>query len=260
LAAFLILGGCLAGKKGRRPAGGSAKLYAKALTRFNRGKFQSAMELFKNVKNFYPESPEALRAELKIADCHFFLMEYEEAVAIYEEFRKLHPYYEDTPYVLFQIGQAYFKQMETPDRDPVPARKALLNFEYLVKNYPPSIFTEKAAEQIPVCRSRLAEHEFLVGKFYYKKGNYRGAIGRFEWVLLKYPDTEVVPKALFYLGKSYLNLSRKDKAKAIFLEIARQHPDSEYASKAKAVLRANWKGSGLSTHLETPPESRVAPL
>ena len=260
LIGILIFGGCSAKRKTKGARTGPDKLYAKALDRFNRGKYQSAMDLFKDFKNYYPESPEALLAEIKIADCHFFLVEYEEALPIYEEFRKLHPYHEDIPYVLFQIGQTYFAEMTTSDRDQTPARKALLNFRYLVENYPPSIFTEKAKEKIPICRDSLAEHEFLVGQFYYKKRNYQGATGRFEEILLTYPDTNVAPKALFHMGKAFMNLSLKDKAKTAFLEITRQYPSSEYSSKAREILQREWNETGATTGLELSPESTTPPM
>jgi outer membrane protein assembly factor BamD len=259
LIAILVLGGCSKKGKTRAFGGGPEKLYGKALSLFNRGKYQTAMDVFKDVRNYYPESSEAVRAEIKIADCHFFLLEYEEAVAIYEEFRKLHPYHEDIPYILFQIGQAYFRQVKSADRDQAPARKALSNFSYLVENYPPSIFTETAKEKIPICRQSLAEHEFLVGRFYYKKGNYQGAAARFQRILETYPDSELAAKALFYLGNAFMNLSLEDKAKAAFLEITRQYPSSEYASKAKAILRTHWKETGTTTGLEPIEASPVAP-
>jgi outer membrane protein assembly factor BamD len=246
LVVILILGGCLGNKEKKELREGPDELYTRALSRFNRKKYESAIELFKDVKNYYPESPEALRAEIKIADSHFFLLEYEEAIALYEEFRKLHPNHEDIPYVLFQIGQGYFKQITTPDRDQNPARRALLNFQYLVENYPPSIFTETAKEKIVICRQSLAEHEFLVGRFYLRKRNYPGAIGRFEVVLLSYPDTEVVPKALFYMGKAFMNLSLDEKARTAFLEITHRYPSSEYAAKADTILKTEWNETGAS--------------
>jgi len=236
LIGILTFGGCSTKGKKRGSGKSAESLYAKALLIFNRGRFQTASEVFEDVKNYYPESPEALRAELKSADCHFFLEEYEEAIAIYEEFRKLHPYHEDIPYTLFQIGQAHFKQITSSDRDQTPARRALSNFLYLVENYPPSIFTEAANEKIPICRRSLAEHELLVGQYYYKKEKYQGAATRFERVVRDYPDTGLVPEALFYLGKAFLKLSLEERAKAAFSEIAHQYPNSEYASRAETIL------------------------
>jgi outer membrane protein assembly factor BamD len=240
LVVILSLSGCAAKKKRRSPAGGPEKLYAKALSLLNRGKYQGAMEFFEDVKNYYPESPESLRAEVRVADCHFFLLEYEEAIAIYEEFRKLHPYHEDMPHILFQIGEAHFKQIKSSDRDQTPARKALSNFKYLVENYPPSIFAEAAGKRIPICRRSLAEHELLVGMYYYDKEKYRGAVARFDSVVQDYPDTGLAPKALFYKGKALMELSLRDEAKVAFLEITRQYPDSEYAAKASTILRTEW--------------------
>ena len=232
----LIMAGCAARKKKAGYGGGPAKLYAKGLARFNGEKYQTALEIFKDVKSYYPDSPEAVRSEIRTADCHFFLGEYEEAIAIYEEFRKLHPYHEDIPYVLFQIGQAHFTQMRTSDRDQTPVRKALSDFEYLVENYPSSIFTEMAAEKIPLCRRSLAEHELLVGMYYYKREKYQGAASRFETFLEEYADIELAPKALFYLGMSYQNLLLHDKADDVFLKLAHNYPDSEYASRAERRL------------------------
>jgi outer membrane protein assembly factor BamD len=234
-----ILAGCATKKKKTVYGGGPEKLYAKGLARFNRGKYQTAIEILQDVKNYYPESPEAVRAEIRMADAHFWLLEYEEAIAIYQEFRKLHPYHEDMPYVLFQIGQAHFRQMTTPDRDQTPVRKALSNFEYLLENYPSSIFTRAASEKIPICRQSLAEHEFLIGNFYYRKGKYEGAASRFEAVFLKYGDLDIAPKALYYLGMSYLNLSLSDKAEEAFLALSRHYPDSEYVSKTENLLRSD---------------------
>jgi len=253
---MLILCGCSAKGKRNKPLGrGPDRLYAKGLSLFNRGKHQRAMDVFKDVGSYYPESPEALRAETKIADCYFFRAEYEEAVAIYEEFRKLHPYHDDIPYIRFQIGEAYFKQMTSSDRDQTSAREALSNFRYLVENYPPSIFTKAAEEKIPVCRRSLAEHEFLVGRFYYKKKNYQGAAARFERILEMYSDTDLVPKTLFYLGMTFINLSLKDKARAAFLQITDQYPTSEYASKAEAILRTEWNETEAGIGLERSRES-----
>ncbi len=246
---FLVFGGCSIKRKGESFGGGPEKLYIKALSYFNRAKFQIAMEVFQDVKNYYPDSTYATRAEIKIADCHFFLAEYEEAVVIYEEFRKLHPYHEDIHYILFQIGQAYFKQVKSSDRDQTPARKAVSNFRYLVENYPPSIFTEAAQKKIQICRQSLAEHEFIVGRYYYKKGNYRGAAARFEEIVTNYQETGLVPQALFHLGKALMKLSLMDEAKAAFLEITRQYPNSEYAAKAKLILQSQLNDADMTAVL-----------
>ena len=152
---------------------------------------------------------------MKIGDCHFFKKDYVEATAAYEEFKKIHPTHEEIPYVQYQIGMAYFNQMLTLDRDQTSTQKALSNFEYLVANYPPSLFTEKANEKIRVCRKQLADHEFYIGNFYYKKGRFQAAASRFEGLLGKFPKMPEEDKTLFLLGKSYLEIDQGEKARGL---------------------------------------------
>ena len=143
-------------------------LYKQGLVLFNKKHYNDAIEKFEQLKSNFPDSPPFYDlGRIEDRRLSFFLKEYVEAVAAYEEFRKVHPTYEEIPYVQYQIGMSYFNQMTTADRDQTFTQKALSSFEYLVANYPPNLFTEKAKEKIGVCRKQLAEHEFFIGEFYY---------------------------------------------------------------------------------------------
>jgi len=119
--------------------------------------------------------------------------------------------------------------------------KALANFGYLVANYPPSLFTEKANEKIRVCRKQLADHEFYIGNFYYKKGKYQAAASRFEGLLGKFPKMPEEDKTLFLLGKSYLETDQAEKARETFTKIITEYPKSSYYKEAKAFLDQGLK-------------------
>ena len=172
----LLLGGCQWKKRGleeRETA--AAALYKKGLALYKKRDYDKALEVFNELKGSFPgEDPYYTWAELKAADCYFFEKEYTEAISHYEEFKKFHPFHGEIPYVIFQIGLSYFKQMQSIDRDQGATRKALSHFELLIANYPPSILTEKAREKVKVCKERLAGKELYVAKFYYKKnlGNF----------------------------------------------------------------------------------------
>lgn len=159
---FSLLLGC--SKKGVKTVEGDPEtLYKQGLARFNKRDYGEALKRFEQLKSSFPDNPPyTVWAELKIGDCHFFKKDYVEAIAAYEEFKKIHPTHEEIPYVQYQIGMAYYSQMLSFDRDQTPTWKALSNFEYLVANYPQSLFTEKAKEKIGICRKRLADHEFYL--------------------------------------------------------------------------------------------------
>jgi lipopolysaccharide transport protein LptA len=159
-----------------------------------------------------------------------------EAIAAYEEFKKIHPTHEEMPYVQFQIGMAYFNQMLTRDRDQTFTKKALSSFEYLVANYPPSLFTEKAKEKIEICKKRLADYEFYVGNYYYERGNFEAASRRFQDLLEKFPKMPGEDETLYLLGKSYLELDRWEKAEITFVKIVAEYPKSPRYKEARAIL------------------------
>jgi len=249
LLVVLLISGC-AGKKekGLKTVQGDPDvLYKQGLVSFNKKEYKDALEKFEQLKSNFPDSPPyTIWAELKIADSHFFMKEYVEAAAGYEEFRKIHPTYEELPYVQFQIGMSYFNQVTTSDRDQTFTQKALASFEYLVANYPPNLFAEKAKDKIGVCKRYLGEHEFYIAEFYYRQEKYQAAATRFEQLLEKFPKWLDEDKALLYLGKCYIGLNQGDKAREIFNRLANDYPGSPSTKEAKIFFSKGLKAEKTS--------------
>jgi outer membrane protein assembly factor BamD len=236
---LLLLFGC-GGKKEKglkTVEGDPGVLYKQGLGLFNKKLYKDALEKFEQLKSSFPDSPPYTAwAELKAADSHFLLKEYVEAAAAYEEFRKIHPTYEEIAYVQFQIAMSHFNRMTTSDRDQTFTRKALSNFEYLIANYPSNLFTEKAKDKIGICKRQLAEHEFYVGDFYYRQEKFRAAASRFEGLLEKFPRWPDEDKTLLYLGKSYIGLNEGEKATETLKRLVNEFPRSPSAKEAKLIL------------------------
>jgi outer membrane protein assembly factor BamD len=244
---FLLFGCGGKGKVVRKIEGDPEALYKTGLVRFNKRDYAEALKKFEELKSSFPDSPPyTIWAELKAADCHFMKKEYVEAIAGYEEFKKIHPSYEEMSYVQYQIGMSYFNQMLTLDRDQTPTKKALSSFEYLIANYPPSLFTDKAKEKIGVCKKRLADNEFYIGNFYYKQGRFKAASWRFEGLLEKFPKEPDEDRTLYFLGKSYLELEQWEKAEVAFRKIVTEYPKSDHYKEARAILDKGLTEKNLS--------------
>ena len=170
------------------------------MANFNDGKYHKAIGDFEKLRNRYPFSRYLSLAELKLADSFFHMEEYEDAVLSYEHFESMHPANEAVPYVIYQIGMCYYEQLRGPDRDQAPSENALKNFNRLISQYPDSQYARKAVEPVGVCNARLAEHDFLVGEFYYEKEHYEAALLRFEKLLTHYKDVGIHHKALNYIA------------------------------------------------------------
>jgi len=176
------------------------ELASDGMEAYKDGNYEKATESFQKIKDWYPFSKYAMLAELKIADAHYNLKEYEEAVFAYEEFENLHPRNEAVPYVVYQIGRCYFDQMDTVDRDQSSSQKALDTFNRLIKQFPNDPYAARAREHIKTCLKNLAGHDLYVGHFYFKSGYYKAALKRFEAVLAKYPDIGLHYEALQYIA------------------------------------------------------------
>ncbi|MCD6215351.1 MAG: outer membrane protein assembly factor BamD, partial [Candidatus Desulfofervidus sp.] len=121
---------------------------------FKNGNFDKAIEIFQYVKDTYPFSPEALVAQLKLADAFYYKHDYENALLSYQQFIKLHPKHKQAPYALYQAGMCYFHQIPSIDRDQTPTKNALEMFKRLIKEHPKSRYTKRALIKIKICREK----------------------------------------------------------------------------------------------------------
>ncbi|MFP4225314.1 MAG: outer membrane protein assembly factor BamD [Desulfobacterales bacterium] len=186
LVAALLVCGCSAfGPKEEKTAD---QLAEEGRQEFSDGDYKSAIEAYQKLRGWYPFSKFAKEAELKVADAHYRLEEYEQAIAAYEQFERLHPNDEKIPYVIYQIGRCYFDRMRGIDRDQTYTEKALQEFQRLQNRFPESQYAEKAGKHIRRCLKTLAGHEFYVGEFYFKQKHYKAALNRFLTVVNNYPS------------------------------------------------------------------------
>lgn len=162
---------------------------------YNIGKYYTAIEFFEEIMNRYPFSPEATLAELKAADCSYYLERYLEAHMLYEEFENRHPTNESIPYVMYQKAMCNYKQIDRVDRDSSGAKKSITQFKQLLKAYPNSPYSAEARTRILAATEFLANHEYFVVEYYVRAGKYEQAKVRLKYLLANFPMTQIAPKA-----------------------------------------------------------------
>lgn len=162
---------------------------------FRRGNYELAYEYYSKIKNMYPGSPQAILAELRMADSKFWAREYLEAISLYESFEKFYPNNEAIPYVIFQIGTCYYKLKLSHDRDQTYSKKAIDTYQRLLQNFPQNPYKLEAEKRIRELRELLAQHELYVAQFYHKIGYHRAAYNRILYILNNFPDTQTSKEA-----------------------------------------------------------------
>jgi outer membrane protein assembly factor BamD len=186
------------GFEARMPDSAEA-LAAQGLDYYEHGKYNKAKESFETLMSRYPFSEYSLLAELKVADSTFYLEEYEEAVLQYTDFEERHPTNEAIPYVMFQIGMCYYKQIDTVDRDSSNAINTIYSFSRLLRAFPNSPYQDETIVRIKAARNYLAINEYYVASYYERTGAHEEAIARLEYLLKQYPESTISPTAKMLL-------------------------------------------------------------
>lgn len=195
-------------------------------------KYAKARPYFTHAYEIEPNSSTGREALLLAADT-FYLeggnTNFVQAEAKYRDYLNRFPTSEQAAYVQFQIANSLARRMEKPDRDQTTTRKALEAYEDLVRLYPTSEYAAQAQEQREVVRANLAEHEFVVGRFYLRYGAPRAAVQRFEFLLATFPQYPQKDKILYHLGLAHQAAQSPEEAAKAFERLRTEHPDSGYA-------------------------------
>lgn len=209
----------------------------------------AARRLLENIIRLDTTGEYAPLAQLRVADSYVMEELPDLAEEEYDEFLRTYPRHKYASYAMYQTGMVYYKLIKGPDRGFGYAMKALEAFERLNEEYPRNPYRQEALLKIEQCRAVMAEHEYMVGQFYYKKDACHGAVGRFELVLRDYPEYSGRARMLYQLAVCYEKLGEKEKSASTLDTITSEFPASGYREKALEEIQEYREET-------SPPESR----
>jgi outer membrane protein assembly factor BamD len=203
-----------------------------------------AMRFFEYVKSKYPFSPVSAKAELRIADIRMADGRDLEAAEGYERFVKDHPSSDEIDYAQYRAGLAHLKA-SPPDfalfppvqeKDQRETERAVTALRALLEKYPDSQYVPEARKSLQKAEDLLARRELYVGDYYYRRGYWAGAAGRYQGLVDGYPDAPLARPALLKLARTYLNMNEKHQARQALQRLITQHPDSRERPEAEKLL------------------------
>ncbi len=231
--------------------GGQAKLgktaeedYQAGLDLMKDKAYPDAEKFFRNVKTKYPFSKYAALSDLRLADLKFDQKLWSEAAAAYDEFVRLHPTHEDADYAEFRVAVSHLEDApgdfvlfpHSYEKDQRQVVQAVAAFEAFLEKYPSSKYAPDARKALAAAKGRLADHEWYVGDFYYKRGKWAGAAGRYQGIVDKYPDSRHEPEALLRLAECYVRMDEKFRARTALQKFIVSHPNDPRRGQAEAEL------------------------
>lgn len=217
------------------------KSIARASDLIENKEYEDARRILLEVKNRDLTKKYSPLAQLKTADSYVREEEYDLAAEEYKKFLEMYPDHKDASYAQYQIAMTYFVQIESPERGYGAAAKALEEFEKLKRMYPRNPYREMIELRIDKCKSTMADYEFAVAEFYFNKGSYQSALGRYKQVLAKFPDYKKEPRVLYQLALSYKKLGDKEKTAEFLNRLIEKYPDDKLAKQAQKELTSLTK-------------------
>jgi outer membrane protein assembly factor BamD len=212
----------------------AAEALAEGKRLLERERFAAARPYFSHAFEVEPNSAAGREALLLVAETLFLEggdANLIQAEAKYRDFQNRFPTSDRAAYVQYKIAASLAGRMERPDRDQESTEKARVALEDLLRLYPTSEFAEEARAELERVRTNLAEHEYLVGRFYLRYGLPLAAAARFEGLLDTFPDYGQRDKALFNLALAQRAAKRADDAAATAAKLRAEHPQSKYLEK-----------------------------
>ena len=151
-------------------------LFKEAQELMEADRFILATEKLNQIKTQHPYSFYATPAELLQADVLYMQESYVEAAAAYLLFRDFHPKHEKIPYVVFKIGESYYKQIpDTIDRDLEPALESIKYYDEVIQKYGDSSYARDAKKSIEKAMKMLRQKDQYIADFYFKTKEWSAA-------------------------------------------------------------------------------------
>lgn len=215
--------------------------YARGDALVTKKKLEVGRQYLRFVAENYANDPVGKQAALRLADSYFdekTPLGYLEAQARFKDFRSRYPSHPKSDYALFRLAQCSDRQAERPDRDQSNTRLAATSYRDLLQQYPDSPYAAEARARLRAMRDLLAEHEFRVANFYFKRGAWDAAKGRYDIVLGAFPDYGKLDRVLYEAGWVEFRLGRAEDARLLVQKLGEAFPQSPLLKKKLPVLPA----------------------
>ena len=221
--------------------GRDRELYREAVQSIRKGNMDAGRILINTMINTYPDSPLVKIAKLSNADS-FYLQggtkNLAQAEVAYREFIEFFPEDKLADEVMIKMAEIHLRQVQAPDRDITHALLAERQLKEALRRYPETDQKELIEERMRDVQEILAMHELKVAKFNLElRQAVQGAQNRLEEILNKYPNFSRFDEALWLHAQTMTVQEDTETASRDLTRLITTFPNSEFAERAKDMLK-----------------------
>ncbi len=207
--------------------------YSSGIQAYINHDYEKAEHDLRMVREQHPGSVYAKKAYLRLGDVYFAKGEHILAREAYGRFIKYYPNSPDAVYAQYRIALSFWRCRNSYDRDQTPVIKALKAFVRLKKEHPLSAFAHQADTYIMQCVDEIYRHELFVSRFYFRLHNYNAALNRLTFMSHHFSDLNFTDEMLYLLAMSCYYLGRQDDAQLFFNELKKKYPQSRFVEEIR---------------------------
>lgn len=187
--------------------------YSQGMAAYARKDYKEAIsklsEALKYLENLTPQ--EIKSAKYTIAESYYLKKDYINAVVYFEDFLFYYPESPEAEKAYFMLIESYMKVAPDAYRDQSYTLKAIDRAKDFLTKYPNSPYVDKVMELIEGAQTKLAKHEYLIGKFYEDFGYFYSASLRYKNLLVNYPEQISEVEVFYRYIKSLLLVKKQAK-------------------------------------------------
>lgn len=244
LVAVAALTGCDPCRKLRKSKN-LAERDSAAFCYYERKQYESAAQIFDELRGLYRGTDRAEKVNLYYAYCKYHLNELALAALFFTEFVRSFPNSSQAEEATWMIAQSHYHRSTSWELDQTDSQKAIEYLQLYLQQYPRSKYAPEAEKQMAELRDKLAYKTFKQADLYYRMRRYRSAIIAFQNLQVDYPDSKYRIEAAFKLYRCavlYAQLSIPEKQVERYLEASNhylrfieKYPQSSYLREAETL-------------------------
>ena len=236
------------------------ELYDKAQFALKKGRYDVARLDLQTLLNTYPDSEYQMRAKLTVGDTWFKEGGSASLAQAEQEYKDFITFFPNTPEAAeaqMKVGDIYYMQMDKEDRDPQNAIHAEQEYRTMLQQFPDSTLVPRAKQRLREVQEVLAARQFEIGQFYVGRENWPAAIARLQTVADSYPLFSHSDQTLISIGDAYASEAEAVKVMNIPPRakeaLAASYDDRAVAAWDKVVTRY-----AMSPHVEDAKDRLIA--
>lgn len=211
-------------------------LYDAGMTALDKKDWAGAVLYFEEVQRQHPHSEWARRAMIMTIYANYMGDKYVEATAAADQFVRLYPGSDLTPYAYYMKAICSFEQIVDVGRDQGYTLSAQGLLNDVVRRYPNSEYARDARVKLDMVSDQLAGKEMEVGRYYLVDNQPLAAIGRFKTVVKDYQTTSHAAEALYRLVEAYEMLGLHEEAKRHAAVLGYNYPGDRWYAQAYKLM------------------------